>query len=83
MKLIERAWALYRRRVMPVGAQDVQVRETRKAFYAGASVLFTVLVNGVSDSDEPTKGDMDLMEGLQAEIDEFGQELDAEVLKLN
>jgi hypothetical protein len=28
-------------------------------------------------------GDMDLMEGLQAEIDEFGQELDAEVLKLN
>ncbi len=41
-KRIEVQWDSYRRDVVPVNAPDIQVRESKRAFYAGAQALMTV-----------------------------------------
>lgn len=84
MKYIERGWLSYRAMVVPADAGEVQVNETKQAFYAGASILFTTLMQpGVLDPGlEETENDMKKMADLQAEIDAFGQLLDKKVLKL-
>jgi hypothetical protein len=68
--------------VVPADAPEIQIKETRQAFYAGASILFTVLtMPGVLDpGDEPTDADMQKMADLQAEIDAFGAGLDKRYL---
>jgi hypothetical protein len=84
-KRIERAWTRFERMVVPADAGPVQRAEMRKSFYAGAATLFRMLVDlseGVSEGNEPSPNDMKLMDGLAAEIEEFGQQLDAEVLQL-
>ena len=87
MKLIERAWESYARMVVPKGADELQIKETRQAFYSGASILFSIMT-GVhffdgepgDDDIEPTDTDMQLMSDIQAEIDAFGAELDLAIL---
>lgn len=84
MKYIERGWLSYRELAVPADAGEVQVKETKQAFYAGASILFTTLMQpGVLDpGTEETDADMKKMADLQAEIDAFGQALDKKVLDL-
>lgn len=77
---IERSWQSYRRMVVPADAGDVQINETRQAFFAGASILFTALIHGVSEGPEVQPADEQLMADLQREIDEFGQQIDKRVL---
>lgn len=77
---IERAWDRYREMVVPPDAGAVQVDETRQAFMAGAAILFTAMLHGVSEGDEVQEADEKLMADLQAEIDDFGQALDLKVL---
>ena len=75
---IERAWDTYRRAAVPEGADDTQVNETRQAFFAGASSVFWAMLMA---SDEPGEGPgMALLTNLQAEIDEYGEALDARYL---
>lgn len=70
------AFEAFRRQVIPKDAPPIQVVEMQKAFMAGASVLFTLLIKGVSEGDEVNQADMNLMAAVQAEVDTFGQELD-------
>lgn len=81
-KLIQRAFESYRRYVMPAEAGEVQVRETRQAFFAGAAVLQTTIMRKLSPTgpDEITAEDMALMSAIQAELDEFGHQLDVDLL---
>lgn len=81
MKYIERGWDSYRKMVVPADAPQVQIDETRQAFYAGAAILFTTLMQpGVLDPGiEETPNDLKKMADLQAEIDAFGQQLDKRV----
>lgn len=81
-RYIARGWESYRRMVVPADAGEVQINETRQAFYAGASILFTALTSpGMLDpGTEETEADMQTMADLQAEINEFGQVLDKQVL---
>ncbi|TFH40740.1 MAG: hypothetical protein E4H01_16075, partial [Lysobacterales bacterium] len=78
MKLIERAWQSYRVNVVPHDAGEVQLKETRNAFYAGAAILFTTLTSETFLDDDgggsidPTIDDLLKMEMIQEEIDEFG-----------
>jgi len=53
-------------------AGENQKTEMRNAFYAGAAVLWEVLMNHA--------GDHRVMEGIQAELAAFGKELDARCL---
>ena len=79
-KYIESGWAGYRHVVIPADASEVQVNESRRAFFAGAACLFETIMLAASPGVEPTEADMDMMANLQAEIDEFGQQLDLEIL---
>ncbi len=87
MGIINNAWLSYRANVMPKHAGTVQVEETRQAFFAGASILFTALTGPMLDGEpgdddiEPTEMDLAKMQGIQDEIERFGAELDLAVLK--
>jgi hypothetical protein len=80
MKRIERAWQGFEKMVLPPTAGEIQRTEMRKAFFAGASVLFTIMTHGVSDDPEPTADDLVMMAQLDTEIREFGGQFDAEHL---
>lgn len=69
-------WDSYRRMVLPADASEIQLRECRQAFYAGASVLFETIMVTLDPGTEPTASDMTRMDDIQAEVTAFGQELD-------
>lgn len=62
--------------VVPKDAPVIQIKETRQAFFAGASLLFETLMIALDPEEEPTDADMQRMADLQNEINEFGQEID-------
>jgi hypothetical protein len=73
---IQAEWYGFEKAVLPATAGENQRIETRKAFFAGASAIFALLVKGVSPgTGEPTDGDMALMDDLAAEIRDFGEQL--------
>ncbi len=74
-KLIEAGWLTYRHRVMPATCGQVQVTETRTAFFAAAQYLFTSLMTILEPDAEPTENDV-------KRIDAIAQELKAFELKL-
>lgn len=75
-KYIEEGWKSYRSTVVPSNASDIQLKETRQAFFAGVAILFEVLMMDLDPGKEPTDEDMRRMDDLHAEIDEYGQSLD-------
>lgn len=60
-KLIE-AWKSYAQSVIPVQADVIQIEETRRAFYAGMSTMFGLVVAIESEAD---------MEAIANEIGEY------------
>ena len=81
-KYIEAGWESYRSMVIPKDAPDIQIRETRQAFYAGSALLWQSLMLFLDNDVEPTTDDMQRMEDIQVEIDAYGQQLDRDLLKL-
>lgn len=69
------AWAEYEKRCVNPQAGPVQRDETWKAFWCGGLSVLTLMMRGVSDSDEMTESDEALMLGLQKEFDEFSATL--------
>jgi len=43
MRVIEAVWESYQRNVIPKGAGEVQVQETRRAFFAGMASMNALL----------------------------------------
>lgn len=83
-KIIEDGWNSYRRVVVPRNASETQVLETRRAFFAGASLLF-VTINKLLDMSKPedaTPEDLQMFSDVQDEINQFGAALDSELLGL-
>lgn len=77
-KKLQTGWESYRALCIPPNASATQVSESRKAFYGGAAILFGTLIGSVDGGDEPTQGDMDMMDGIAAELREFRDEMAAE-----
>jgi hypothetical protein len=64
-------WDSYLVQVIPVLAPDVQVTESKRAFYAGAHAAFLLMIATTKKSDgEATKD----IEELNKEIQEFAEE---------
>ncbi len=80
-RFIEKGWESYRRTVVPKDASEVQLKETRQAFFAGAAILFQTIMMSMDSGEEPTDADMRRMQALQDELDEFGAQIDARYLK--
>ncbi len=81
-KFIEAGWKSYLRIVVPDNASDVQVNETRQAFYAGAATLWQSIMVTLDPEAEPTEQDLQRMDDIQAEVDAIGQQLDKDILNL-
>lgn len=56
---------------MPQNAGANQRQESRRAFYAGAAILFEAITKYISEGDEVRQEDLDLMDSIQAELDQF------------
>ena len=81
MKVIGDQWNDYVKNILPKNSSFTQVDETRKAFYAGAGVVFFGILNQASETanvDEVTDEDMALMDSIQAELDAFLKEITIE-----
>lgn len=79
-RFIADAFSSFRRIAIHPDASDAQVNEMRKAFFTGAAVLQGLMLKRVSPGDEITQADMEFMDSIQSEIDDFGQSLDREIL---
>ncbi|HZT29697.1 MAG TPA: hypothetical protein VFA33_07440 [Bryobacteraceae bacterium] len=66
-------WDQFARAVLPPGVSEIQRREMRRAFYAGAeSILFRV-IQAFAPESEPTDADLQIMEDLHQELRDFGE----------
>lgn len=71
--LIKGQWNSYLDNVLaPTTPGPVQVQETRRAFYAGAQAMLTVLLEILEPGAEATDKDIATMEALDAELRGFG-----------
>lgn len=68
-------WDDYAREILPQGAGVAQKVETRRAFYAGAAAMFSLLSNGFDADSEPTDLDLDYVTALSREIAQFGEDI--------
>jgi molybdopterin synthase catalytic subunit len=77
-KLIETAWKNYVRLSLdPVGANAVQRRETKIAFYLGALALFEGIISDLTSGEEVNEGDLNMMDSVQRELTQFTENLKA------
>ena len=80
-KHIEPAWESYRDMVVPKDASETQVYECRQAFFAGAASLFYGILLALDEDSDPTEADIQRMDDVKTELDEFGQGLDLRYLE--
>lgn len=74
MNTIKFHWDAYHKRVIPEGAPDVQIIESRRAFYAGAQAILTImwLLGGDEVSEDVGA---QVIEGLHQEARAFAQDV--------
>lgn len=70
-KLIEAGFQAYRMLSIPPDAPDIQVKESRLAYFFGAQHLFASVMGVLDDGDEPTEDDMKRMELIHKELEAF------------
>lgn len=75
--VIERARQGYNAEVIPRDAGTRQRVETRRAFYAGAHILFRSIMTILDPGEEPTDRDMAQMSAIAAELERFPLEVKA------
>ena len=73
-RLIEAGWVGFQIAVVPPDAPDVQVREMRLAFMAGAQHLFSSITAIMEADREPTEADMRRMSLIDDELKAFTEE---------
>jgi hypothetical protein len=72
MPIIFDEWQSFRCSVIPASAPAVQVRESKRAFYAGAASLFSSMIAILDpSSDEPTERDLLVMDSISKELQQF------------
>jgi hypothetical protein len=71
------AWESYRGQVLPVTAPPIQVRETRRAFYAGAEMLMLQILKGLSPGPNSMQSDEDYLAALHYELHAFAADVKA------
>lgn len=76
--LIQQKWAVFRDKVYPDIASAHQLRETRRAFFAGAHTLMMIMfdtLDRTGDPNEVTDRDMQVMDSIDAEFRQFQADL--------
>lgn len=78
-KLVEAGWIGLCLAIMPTDAPAIQVREMRKAFFAGAQHVFSSILAVMDDDREPTEADMRRMTNISDELTKFADELRVQI----
>lgn len=65
----EQMWEEYAKQCLPPDAPEIQVIETRKAFYAGAYSMWTGIRDGLDPGQEATDADVRHLDELVTEIE--------------
>ena len=47
----------------------------KMAFYGGAQIILSVMLENISPGHQPTKADYELLPGLQEELNNFAEEM--------
>jgi len=72
-QLMAEQWNEFSRQIIHKDAPEIQKREMRRAFYAGAqSILFRVIESFAPES-EPTDEDLKIIEDLHQELQDFAK----------
>ena len=73
-KIIEFGWAVYLKSVISPMASQIQIDETRNAFFAGAQHLFASILAVLDPDKEPTERDLRRMDAIAKELSNFVDE---------
>jgi hypothetical protein len=63
----------YRRKVIPRDAHPVQVTECKRAFFAGALAIQSVIMANLTPGPDSSPADEEMMMDLTEELEEFGK----------
>jgi hypothetical protein len=74
-RFIRNAWLTYRTAVFPARASSTQLRETRRAFYAGAEMLLCEILISLSPGPDSTEPDEDYLTQLHDELRAFAEDV--------
>lgn len=77
-KVIEAGWISLQATVIPPTASSTQLKEMRKAFFAGAQHLYASIMSFLEEGQEATEKDLDRMALIHKELEEFVKELKEE-----
>ena len=69
--LMAEQWDQFARAVLPQGCSPLQRQEMRRAFYAGGTGVLSCVIGCLEPGSEPTDGDLRMMDGLVAELQDF------------
>ncbi len=72
MNRVKELWQSYQK-ILPKDAGITQIIETRRAFYAGASALFYLILNKLEPGTEETENDLKMMDEIDQELREFAK----------
>ena len=81
--IIEAGWTGFVIACKLQDAPPIQLREMRKAFFAGAAHLFASMLAFLEPGHDATEKDMDRMSQLHAELERFQKEFEAQVKARN
>lgn len=71
-KSLGEVWRMYTRLFLdPIQAERIQRQETRRAFYAGAQAVITIISNNLSEDQEPTEADFAMIDSIAKELADF------------
>jgi hypothetical protein len=74
--LIEAGWIIFKGMTIPPGASEIQIREMRLAFMAGAQHLFASIMGVLDPGEEPTDADLKRFDLIHQELETFRKELE-------
>lgn len=76
-KTIAAEWASFEEALLK-DAPPIQRQEMRRAFYAGAQTFLGIMTGHLSETEDPdevTEEDMNLLETLSNELEQFGKDV--------
>lgn len=76
-KLIEIGWLSLRRLIISPNAPEMQIKEMRWAFFAGAQHLYASIMTIIEPEEEPTDAELAKMNAIYKELEIFRQEIKA------
>jgi hypothetical protein len=68
---MQELWNQFRVLVIHKDAPDDQLREMRRAFYAGADAIFNKVIFGLTPGEEPQPEDIQVLSDLKSELEDF------------